>query len=52
VKLGSRGKTVITGTVERLTSDMVPHAGNIPGRLEFIRVAELIAKYNAQYNAI
>jgi hypothetical protein len=48
VKLGSRGKPVITGIVERLISEMVPRAGTFPGYLEFIRLAGLIAKYHAQ----
>jgi len=48
VKLGSRGKPVITGLAERLTSEMVPPAGTLPGYVEFVRPAELIAKYNAQ----
>jgi hypothetical protein len=48
VKLGSRGKPVITGSVERLVSEMVPQAGTFPGYLVFIRLPELIATYNAQ----
>jgi hypothetical protein len=48
VKLGTRGKPVITGLDKRLTSEMVPPAGTFPGYLEFIRLAGLIAKYNAQ----
>jgi hypothetical protein len=48
VKLGSRGKPVITGVVERSMSEMVPPPETFAGYLEFIRLAGLIAKYNAQ----
>jgi hypothetical protein len=48
VKLGTRVKAFITGSLKRLTSEMVPPAGTFPGYLEFIRWAGLIAKYHAQ----
>ncbi len=40
IKFGSRRKTVTTGSVERLTSEMVPHPGTFPEYLEFIRLQD------------